>query len=115
MLNAMVKHAIGRARPVWVYGFGELQTYSFPSGHVPQTKLPYGFILIWLWTRLTGSALVIGAVLMVLLVAASRIVLGLHFFDCVGSVLDALKWLPICTGDRFLAPVTQLPAGTAAW
>lgn len=119
LINAMVKQAIGRARPVWGYGFGELQSYSFPSGHVAQTTLLYGLILIWLWTRLTGtaqrSALVIAAVLMVLLVAASRIVLGLHFVsDCMGAVLEALLWLSICTVGRLSEQTSPPRAGTAA-
>lgn len=42
-------------------------------------------------------ALSIGTAALVLLVAASRIVLGLHFpSECVAAVLGALQWLAIC-------------------
>ena len=46
---------------------------------------------------MTVTLLVAAAAAMVLLVAASRIMLGVHFFsDCVAGVLEALVWLCIC-------------------
>lgn len=101
LLNVAVKHAVQRPRPEWGYALQALETYSFPSGHTAGAMLFYGIVVVWLWPRLRGLgariALPIAALLMVLLVAASRIVLGVHFMtDCIAAVIEAGAWLAIC-------------------
>ncbi|MDE2298246.1 MAG: phosphatase PAP2 family protein, partial [Burkholderiales bacterium] len=101
LLNVAVKHAVHRPRPDWGYALQMPASFSFPSGHVAGATLFYGVAVVWLWPRLrTGwarGALSIAAVSMVLLVALSRIVLGVHYAsDCVGAVLEGLLWLAIC-------------------
>lgn len=101
LLNVAVKHAVQRPRPEWGYAPQALETYSFPSGHTAGATLFYGIVVVWLWPRVRGGgariALLIAATLMVLLVAASRIVLGVHFMtDCIAAVIEAGAWLTIC-------------------
>lgn len=101
LINVAVKFAVRRDRPDWGYGLGTLETFSFPSGHTEGATLFYGAIVVWLWPRIHTAwmrvALLIAATSLVLVVAASRIVLGLHFLsDCVAAVLEALVWLSIC-------------------
>ena len=101
LLNVAVKHAIQRPRPDWGYALQSLQTYSFPSGHTAGAMLFYGIFVVWLWPCVRRPearlALLIAATLMVLLVAVSRIVLGVHFMtDCIAAVIEAGAWLAIC-------------------
>ena len=114
LLNVAVKHAIQRPRPDWGYALQALETYSFPSGHTAGAMLFYGIVVVWLWPRVRGlgarGALLVVAVSMVLLVAASRIVLGVHFMtDCVAAVIDAGAWLAICLFGAPKAAVNSSP------
>jgi membrane-associated phospholipid phosphatase len=101
LLNVAVKHAVQRPRPDWGYALQALETYSFPSGHTAGATLFYGIVVVWLWPRVRGVgariALLVAAISMVLLVAASRIVLGVHFVsDCMAAVIEAGVWLATC-------------------
>ena len=101
LLNVALKHAVQRPRPDWGYALQALETYSFPSGHTAGATLFYGIVVLRLWSHLSsvGSriALLIAAISLVLLVATSRIVLGVHFMtDCIGAVIEAIVWLGIC-------------------
>lgn len=104
LLNVAVKHAVQRPRPDWGYALQVPESFSFPSGHVASATLFYGLAVVWFWPRWRArwmrAALPIGAVSMVLLVAVSRIVLGVHYAsDCVGAVIEALLWLAICAAS----------------
>ena len=101
LLNVAVKHAVQRPRPDWGYALQMPASFSFPSGHVAGATLFYGLAVVWFWPRLrTGwarVALSLAAVSMVLLIAVSRIVLGVHYAsDCVGAVIEGVLWLAIC-------------------
>ena len=115
LLNMAVKTVVHRARPEWGYAYQVVESFSFPSGHTAGAMLLYGLIVCGLWPRLRpiGARLVLVplAVALVLLVGASRIVLGVHFFsDCVAGVLEALIWLVIClggTGPLLASPIKR--------
>ncbi|CAN5601301.1 hypothetical protein BH11PSE7_BH11PSE7_17390 [soil metagenome] len=123
LLNFAVKTVVQRARPTWGYAYQFAEGFSFPSGHTAGATLLYGLLAYALWPRLrlqhaqSGRATLLMLVLpcvaiaMVLLVAVSRIVLGVHFFsDCVAGVLEALVWLSIClAGALPLARVLDPP------
>lgn len=116
LINVLVKLAVRRDRPDWGYGLDALESFSFPSGHTEGAMLFYGVVVIWLWPRMRAPwmrvALSIGAASLVLLVAASRIVLGLHFLsDCVAAVLEALLWLAICLAAAHPARAFTYPVG----
>jgi membrane-associated phospholipid phosphatase len=76
-LNTLLKHAFARARPHFTDPIVTLATYSFPSGHVAGSTLLYGFVAAGLVSRTDALAwqlaIVGGALLMVGLVAASRV------------------------------------------
>ena len=118
LINVAVKFTVQRDRPDWGYGLDTLESFSFPSGHTEATTLFYGVIVVWLWPRVRAPwirvALLVTATSLVVLVAASRIVLGLHFLsDCVAAVLEALLWLAICLAAARPARASTRPVGEA--
>lgn len=99
LLNVLVKAAIHRVRPDWAVV--ELpRSYSFPSGHAAEATVFYGALALEATVQKMhklGFALALGAVAMVAVVAASRIVLGVHFLsDCLGAVIEGVLWLAAC-------------------
>jgi membrane-associated phospholipid phosphatase len=100
LLNIAVKLAVQRARPELDYTAQALASFSFPSGHTLGATVLYGFVVVFLWTRSKGvvrGALLAAAIVMVLLVGASRIALGVHYFsDCIAAVIEGCLWLAIC-------------------
>lgn len=96
-LYGLLKYLFHRARPHVIprlmRGGG---WYSFPSGHATLTPLVFGLgALIWAapWPRATRLALVGAAVLLSLLVAYSRMYLGMHWpSDVIGGLLVGTGW-----------------------
>ncbi len=85
-LNGALKIALGLPRPYWVSTsvkpLATESTFGFPSGHAQDGLVFWGRLAAWIgrpW--LWGAAFVV-----VLLVSASRIVLGVHFpMDILGG------------------------------
>ena len=101
LLNVLLKYIFTRARPEFGTPILTLSTYSFPSGHTAAATLFYGFLAAYLvcQTRRWGmrALVVAAAVLMVVLVGASRIYLGVHFFsDVLAAVFESCAWLAVC-------------------
>ncbi len=75
-VNALMKLAFHRARPVFDQPLATLSTYSFPSGHVAGSTIFYGLLVAWVFTRTRSPALralaVAGAGVLIALVAFSR-------------------------------------------
>ena len=99
-MNVLLKHVFHRVRPQFDDPFLLLGTYSFPSGHVAGSTLFYGFVVALVITRLASLrariSLVSGALVMVVMVALSRMYLGAHYFsDVVGAFAESLAWLAI--------------------
>lgn len=113
----LVKRLVGRARPVQldVDGFAvfhpvfnDWHYQSFPSGDTT-TIVALGFVVGFLWPRLTWPAMILAA-----LVALSRIMVGMHYpSDVLGGIVFgtlgayAIRnycadrgWLFIREGDR---------------
>lgn len=100
-LNATIKLAIHRARPTLSGLSDALATYSFPSGHTVAATLVYGLLVThlvarqraWKW-RVT---IVLAASFMVLLVALSRLYLGVHYLsDVLAGMAEGVAWLALC-------------------
>jgi membrane-associated phospholipid phosphatase len=101
VLNTLFKFVFARARPHFIDPIVTLTSYSFPSGHVAGSTLFYGFVAALLISHTHSLArhiaIVIGALLMVILVAASRMYLGAHFFsDVLAAFFESLAWLGLC-------------------
>ena len=101
ILNALTKVAFHRARPSFDNPLATLTTYSFPSGHVAGTTLFYGVlaaVLIakipaWRWRVL----IVLVAFMLVVLVAMTRMYLGVHYLsDVIAAFAEMLAWLILC-------------------
>ena len=100
-LNVLLKNAFHRARPVFDDPLLTLATYSFPSGHVAGSTVLYGLFVIWVFgrtPRLHWRMLAVdGALLIVALVALSRMVLGVHYLSDVGAAFaEGVAWLALC-------------------
>lgn len=100
-LNVVMKLSFQRARPMFDDPVLTLATYSFPSGHVAASTLLYGLLVVWVFGRTTRLrwrlAALTGAALAIVLVAFSRILLGVHFLsDTVAAFAEAVAWLALC-------------------
>lgn len=82
LLNVLLKYSYERARPSFDAPLLTLPTFSFPSGHALAATVFYGVLACYLWTRARNAGqragVALGAVLMVALVAFSRLYLGVH-------------------------------------
>ena len=113
-LYDIVKPAVGRARPpaaLQVVG-GPDEGWSFPSGHATQTIAFYGMLAIvlieWYAPRRRLS-FAIGAVVVTLVVGASRLYLGVHWLtDVLGGYARGLTWLAVVViATQLLRPSGQ--------
>ncbi|WP_082591307.1 phosphatase PAP2 family protein [Duganella sp. Root198D2] len=101
VLNVLLKHSYQRVRPSFEAPLLTLPTYSFPSGHTLAATVFYGALACYLWTHARSgaqrAALAVGALLMIALVAFSRVYLGVHYLtDVLAAVAEGLGWLAIC-------------------
>lgn len=82
MLNSLFKHLLRDPRPYWLQpeiALSEEPTYGVPSGHVQLTTVLFGtfalyFHKLWIW---------LVSILIILLMALSRIYLGVHDIEDV--------------------------------
>ncbi len=101
LLNVLLKYIFQRPRPSFENPVLTLSTFSFPSGHASGAVLFYGMLAAYLvcLTPLWGrrALVVAGAVLMVALVAFTRVYLGVHFLsDVLAAMAVSSAWLCIC-------------------
>ena len=88
-LNNLVKVVVGRNRPHFetsrITAFGK----SFPSGHAMNATVVYCVLLVliwsWLHTRRRRVVAIFGTSLLVVLIAASRVVLTVHYVSDVAA------------------------------
>jgi membrane-associated phospholipid phosphatase len=102
-LNVLMKLAFHRARPVFDQPLLTLATYSFPSGHVAGSTIFYGLGVLWVFARtrrpLWRMLAVAAALLLIAMVAFSRMYLGVHYLSDVGAAFaEGVAWLAICDG-----------------
>ena len=101
LLNESMKHLFQRTRPSLDQALQVLPSYSFPSGHVAGATLFYGVLAIMLMAGTDDGqrrALIAGvAFLLVVLVALSRLYLGVHYpSDVLAAFAEAGAWLALC-------------------
>jgi len=87
----LAKVAVERARPVVQDAVTQAPGYSFPSGHAANSTAvaTAGVILLWPLLGRSGRSLAVaGAVGLVIVTGADRVLLGVHYpSDVVGGVL----------------------------
>lgn len=101
IVNYILKNAYERLRPRLDEPLLSLDSYSFPSGHTAGAVLFYGVLAAFLVSRFFDwrqrAACVAGAVVMVVLVAFSRMYLGAHYLsDVVAAACASTVWLVLC-------------------
>ena len=101
LLNVALKHIFRRARPTLEDPLLTLSTYSFPSGHTAAATVFYGLLACYLVRRVTSwparLAVIAACVLMVMLVALSRMYLGVHYLsDVLAASAEGAAWLAVC-------------------
>jgi membrane-associated phospholipid phosphatase len=89
-----VKQVVHRPRPLWLDPVAHASGFSFPSGHAGGSAAVYGALLVLVLTatrrpaRLAAGALVVLVAVLVAAVAASRVLLGVHYpSDVTAGVL----------------------------
>jgi len=99
LLNAVVKTAVHRLRPVLTHPVAREEGLSFPSGHAQAAIVGYAVLLIVFLPILRGAwrrTAVALAVVMVLAIGFSRIALGVHFVsDVVGAFILGAAWVAL--------------------
>ena len=101
LLNVLMKYAFHRARPSFDGANLALSTYSFPSGHVAGSTLLYGVVAAMLLARVAAwrwrVMIVLLALTMVVLVAITRLYLGVHYLsDVLAAFAEGVAWLALC-------------------
>ncbi|MBK9052943.1 MAG: phosphatase PAP2 family protein [Chloroflexi bacterium] len=90
IINSITKQALHQPRPYWLdagLGLDEESSYGIPSGHAQGASLMYLFLGLWL----RRSWVWVLCLTMVVLMALSRVYLGVHFVhDVVGGFLIAV-------------------------
>lgn len=94
----ILKAAVRRGRPELDEPYVQLTTYAFPSGHALAATATYGALAIALYTstraRRDRRLVVAGCAALIVLVAASRVVLGAHYLlDVVAGTVGGVALL----------------------
>ncbi|ARD49682.1 hypothetical protein SporoP37_08610 [Sporosarcina sp. P37] len=97
ILNQVLKFIFKRQRPDF-NRLIEIGGYSFPSGHTMMAFSLYTILAYIVWRNLMHSwtrvVIPLAAGVMIVMIAVSRIYLGVHFpSDIVGGVLASALWL----------------------
>lgn len=124
VVYSVVKRIVGRARPPVELALGDAPGWSFPSGHTTGSAAVYT-ALVLLVVAIVGRqalrwAIVAGAGIVVVLIAASRVYLGVHWAaDVVAGLFIGSAWAcwvvtPLDVRRRQRGePVTEQEAGRA--
>ncbi|HEY5885779.1 MAG TPA: phosphatase PAP2 family protein [Pyrinomonadaceae bacterium] len=100
LLNRFLKLAFQRARPTFDDPIWTFAGYSFPSGHAMSATVVFGTLALYMFTRrksLKSRTFIIGlAILIILLVAFSRIYLGAHYLtDVLAAMAEGVAWISL--------------------
>lgn len=92
-INALLKLIFARPRPHMFPPLVMETDFSFPSGHVTASVAVYGFLAFLLWQNRHRASAVLSA-MWILLVAFSRIYLGVHYpSDTLAAMAFTSLWL----------------------
>jgi membrane protein DedA with SNARE-associated domain/membrane-associated phospholipid phosphatase len=97
ILVSVLKYTLGRVRPNNIY-IG-VEQFSFPSGHAALSIVVYGFMAFLLARGKSASkkiAITLLASVAIMLIAFSRLYLGVHWFsDVLASLSFGLAWVAL--------------------
>ena len=101
LLSTTLKAVLERARPVFDVPVATAAGYSFPSGHALGASafwLSTAVVLLPLVAPRRRRLLLVAAAGVAGLVAASRVLLGVHYLsDVLGGLLLGTGWTVVCT------------------
>jgi undecaprenyl-diphosphatase len=101
LLNALVKAAVHRARPVLSDPVAHANGLSFPSGHAQSAMVAFSVLLLVFLPVLRGAwrwVAVCVAVVMVVAIGFSRVALGVHFVsDVLAGYMLGAAWVAAMT------------------
>jgi membrane-associated phospholipid phosphatase len=101
VLSTSGKVLVDRARPVFTDPISHAGGASFPSGHATGSAAFYSalaIVLLSLTTRPRRGLLLAMALLVPLVVAATRVLLGVHYLsDVIAGLLLGWGWTAACT------------------
>ena len=100
LLNRSLKLAFQRARPAFDDPVTTFAGYSFPSGHTMTATVVFGTLALFLFTRKKSfrarAVVMCLAVLVILMVAISRIYLGAHYLtDVLAAIAEGVAWISL--------------------
>lgn len=92
-----VKRIVGRARPPVELALGEVPGQSFPSGHTTGSAAVYTALVLLVIAMVrreaARTAIVVGASVLIVLIAASRVYLGVHWTaDVLAGLFVGITW-----------------------
>ena len=97
VISSAVKILVDRQRPVFDEPIAQAFGKSFPSGHAMSSTVGYGTLLLAFLPLIPPKwrpRAIAGYVVLVLLIAASRLGLGVHYLsDVVGGIVLGAAWL----------------------
>lgn len=97
VLNALVKRAVQRARPVVADPVTTASGLSFPSGHAQSAVVTYATLLLLFWSAMRSlwrRVAAIVATVVVLGVGLSRVALSVHYVsDVLAGYVLGIAWV----------------------
>jgi len=118
-LYGLIKVVVGRPRPPLASAVHHFSDYSFPSGHATQAIVAWGMLAALVaaatprWARKVAAWA--AALLIAVMVAATRLYLGAHWFtDVVGGLVLGALWLSALLTLTQAVPVLRAGRGTTA-
>lgn len=101
VLNAVVKRAVQRARPVVADPLTTATGLSFPSGHAQSAVVTYATLLLLFWSAMRSvwrRVAVTAATVMVLGIGLSRVALSVHYVsDVFAGYVLGMAWVVTTT------------------
>lgn len=116
VIEFVLKDSVHRSRPQYAAAYLNGRSYSFPSGHTMGSTICYLFIAYIIaqrpQTAPAARRVAFGAAMaIIILVAFSRLYLGVHYpSDVAGGFAAGVAWLSLCGVTRHLVRGMHTPA-----
>jgi undecaprenyl-diphosphatase len=110
--TAGIKEAVGRARPDHLQAVVVAHGYSFPSGHAAGSAALWCSVAMLIATRAPRPLVVAVALVVPTVVAATRVLLGVHFLtDALAGVLLGVEIAVVLARLRSWRLLSSFPRG----